>query len=192
MTGAERQTVRAEELLHGYPKTRPELPPEYQAIYDEQYISNREGRSLAARIAVYLEAWMHRQIARANGSFPLLELGAGTLNHVAYEPRAGAYDVVEPYELLYRGKPELNRIGNLYASIDEVPTEVRYERIVSVAVLEHVVDLPPLVAKCALLLAPRGRFLAGIPSEGDFSGISPGASAPAPPGACAPVSITGS
>lgn len=34
------------------------------------------------------------------------------------------------------------------------------------AVLEHVSNLPELVAQSSLLLAEGGRFLAGIPSEG--------------------------
>lgn len=159
-------SARAKELLRPYPKKRPALPAEYRALYDEQYVSNREGRTLAARITAHLESWMHKQIARAGPAFPMLEIGAGTLNHVAYEAAEGAYDVVEPYELLYRGKPELKRIRNLYGSIDEVPMAAQYERIISIAVLEHILDLPALVAKCALLLAPNGRFLAGIPSEG--------------------------
>ena len=158
--------MRSEEILRLYPKKRLPLPAEYQALYDEQYQSNREGRTLAARITLHLEAWMHRRIVQGHCTFPLLELGAGTLNHVAYEPGEGAYDVVEPYELLYRGKQETSRIRNIYASIDDVPLDARYERIVSIAVLEHVLDLPSLVARCALLLAPDGRFLAGIPSEG--------------------------
>lgn len=166
MTAVGENSARAKEILRPYPKKRPALPPEYQAIYDDQYVSNREGRTLAARITAGLESWMHRRIARGRCSFPLLEIGAGTLNHVAYEAAEGAYDAVEPYELLYRGKPELARIRHLYGSIEDVPMGAQYERIISVAVLEHILDLPTLVAKCALLLAPNGRFLAGIPSEG--------------------------
>ncbi len=55
-----------------------------------------------------------------------------------------------------------------YADIADVPRENRYDRIISIATLEHVLDLPRLVAQAAALLKPNGTFAAGIPSEGGF------------------------
>ena len=43
---------------------------------------------------------------------------------------------------------------------------MRYDIILSVAVLEHLTDLPRTVARCGLLLAQGGEFRAGVPTEG--------------------------
>jgi hypothetical protein len=40
-----------------------------------------------------------------------------------------------------------------------------YDRITSVAVFEHIVDLPVVVAHAALLLAPEGHLRTAIPNE---------------------------
>ena len=64
------------------------------------------------------------------------------------------------------GSPRLGRVRNRYASIAEIDPDTRYERIVSVAVLEHMEDLPGDVARAGLLLTEGGIFQAGIPAEG--------------------------
>ena len=55
---------------------------------------------------------------------------------------------------------------NVFADIQEAPETARYARITSVAVLEHIEDLPATLARSALLLDEDGVFLAAIPSEG--------------------------
>src|SRR5436190_17070369 len=86
-------------LLARFPKSRPELPEAYRAIYAEHYRSNREGLSLASSMAQKLESWMHRRVARDVASGDMrrrtLEIGAGALNHLSYEPPSATYDVVE-------------------------------------------------------------------------------------------------
>ena len=109
---------------------------------------------------------MHHRVASSDAGSTLLEIGAGTLNHRRFEERASAYDIVEPCSALYAGSPEIARVDHIYASIHDVPAVTRYDRIVSVAVLEHVEDLPDLIAACALRLADGGVFQAGIPAEG--------------------------
>ena len=54
----------------------------------------------------------------------------------------------------------------MYRDIEEVSDGDRFDRIFSVAVLEHVLDLPLLIARSAILLAEGGIFQAGIPAEG--------------------------
>ena len=49
-----------------------------------------------------------------------------------------------------------------------MPEGSRYDRVISVAVLEHLEKLPEQVARCGLALAEGGVFQAGIPSEGGF------------------------
>ncbi len=154
-------------LLARYPKTRPPLPAAYAAVYEREYKMNREGGSFVTRISSGLESWMHRRVA-AGPAGDVLELGAGTLNQLPYEPENAAYDVVEPFTALYAQSPHRGRVRKVYADIGEVPADHRYARITSVAVLEHLDDLPAIVARAALLLADGGVFQAGIPSEGGF------------------------
>ena len=112
---------------------------------------------------------MHKQVARES-LFPLLELGAGTLNHVPYEPLKGAYDAVEPFEKLYQDRTNrLDRIRELYQTIDNVPEGKAYRRVISIAVLEHLEALPEIVASCATRMTADGVFLAGIPTEGGLT-----------------------
>jgi len=154
-------------VLARYPKPRPVLPQAYQRIYEREYKMNREGGSFITGISSGLEAWMHRQVADAPAD-DVLEIGAGTLNQLQYEAPQKRYDVVEPFSALYKDSPALFKIGNVYADIADIPEGQTYGRITSVAVLEHLDDLPGVVARSALLLRDDGVFQAGIPSEGGF------------------------
>jgi len=156
-------------LLSRFPKARPPLPPRLQEIYAAQYKENREGESTAASLAQKLEQWMHRQVAAdvADGrAAATLELGAGTLNQLPFEPASAPYDIVEPFSDLFAGSPRLARVRDIFADIGEVPADRRYDRITSVAALEHICDLPVVMARAARRLNPGGVFRAAIPSEG--------------------------
>ncbi len=157
-------------LLNSYPRKRPPLPPAHQAIYVKHLRDNRLGSRPLQSLVLRLESWMHRQIAARQppSRNSILEIGAGTLNHVPYESHGESYDVVEPFRELYEDSPWRNRVSAIYAGIREVPGENRYDRILSVATLEHLTDLPEVVARSALLLTPGGIFQAGIPTEGGF------------------------
>ena len=158
-------------LLARFPKTRPELPPELQAIYTRQYIENRAGATPAASLSQRLERWLHRQVAadvKDGQPVATLELGAGTLNQLAFEPAGEAYDIVEPFEELYRDSPLRAGIRRVFADVSEVPADQAYQRITSVASLEHICDLPLVMARAARLLARGGTLRAAIPSEGGF------------------------
>lgn len=158
-----------EGLLGRFPKTRPELPPKLQDIYTRQYLENRSGATPAASLSQRLERWLHRQVAadvRDGAPRSTLELGAGTLNQLAFEPPSAAYDIVEPFEELYRDQPQRGRIRDVYADAAEVPAGRAYDRITSVAALEHICDLPRVLARAARHLKPGGGLRAAIPSEG--------------------------
>jgi len=154
-----------------FPKLRPPLPPEIAEIYAAHYRCNRLGGSPATSVSRRLEEWMHRRVAADVVAHPgrpaaTLEIGAGTLNQLPFEPEAGPYDVVEPFTELYAGSPLLPRVRRVYADVAEVPADARYDRITSVATFEHILNLPEVAARAALLLAPGGSLRAGIPSEG--------------------------
>lgn len=155
-----------EELINSYPRQRPPLTPAHQRIYESEYKKNRQGVTGASAVSQWLEGWMHKKVA-SRSSETILELGAGTLNHVPYE-KSSCYDIVEPFRTLYADSPYLGRIRNVYDSIHAVPDSRTYPRIISVAVLEHIQDLPDVLTKAHALLEDGGVFQAGIPCEGAF------------------------
>ncbi|MCR5876514.1 class I SAM-dependent methyltransferase [Phenylobacterium sp. J426] len=155
--------------LARFPKTRPPLPPKIAEIYARQYAENRAGETTAASLSQRLEQWMHRQVAAdASPAKATLELGAGNLNQLPFEPEGGIYDIVEPFAELFEDSPRLARVRKVYADVAEVPGDARYDRITSVACLEHITDLPVALARSARLLASGGSFRAAIPAEGGF------------------------
>jgi hypothetical protein len=160
---------RLEALLARYPKKRPPLPAAIEAIYARQYKENRSGETRAASLSQRLESWMHRQVAAdvaGGAAYATLEIGAGTLNQLRYEPFTAPYDIVEPFGELFADSPERGRVRHAYDDIAEAPHEAAYRRITSVAALEHICDLPLVLARSAQLLTPDGGFRAAIPAEG--------------------------
>jgi len=161
--------VATDHLFRAFPKERHPLSPEFAAIYLQHYRNSREGNSKVLSLAKWAESWMHRRLAADVVTGPpkaTLELGAGTLNQIPYEPQSNPYDIVEPFRELFESSPHLHRIRNVYNDIKEVPATAKYDRIISVAVLEHICNLPEVVAQSGLLLNEGGQFRAGIPSEG--------------------------
>ena len=160
-------------VFDAFPKIRPPLPPEITKIFAEHYKENREGRTAASSMAQRMESWLHRQVARDVSSpeaaaKATLELGAGTLNQLRYETLVRCYDIVEPFTELYANSPNLGRVRNIYQDISEVPGNSRYDRITSVATLEHICNLPEVIGRCGLLLAEDGVLRASVPSEGTW------------------------
>jgi hypothetical protein len=161
--------VEIDSVLKTYPRARTVLSPAHQAVYEEEYRRNRHGEGRLLAITSWMESWMHRGVARGRSEGErLLEIGAGTLNHVPYERNVSVYDAVEPWQSLWQDSPNRDAVQHLYADVAEVDYANRYDRIISIAVLEHLTDLPSTIARCGLLLAPGGSFRAGIPTEGGF------------------------
>ena len=161
--------MSAKSLFSTFPKERTPLSPEYAAIYLGHYRNSREGNSKVLSLAKRAESWMHRKVAedvKAGLRKATLELGAGTLNQLPYEPQSDPYDIVEPFHELYQPSPNLGRVRNIYNDIFDIPRAATYDRITSVAVLEHICNLPEVIAQSGLLLREGGSFRAGIPSEG--------------------------
>ena len=153
-------------VINSYPRTRPTLSPKHEDIYLEEYKLNREGGGLLYKLVRMLESWNHKIIARNTYGKRVLEIGAGTLNHLPYEPDVPGYDVVEPFEELWLDSQNLKLVSKIYADIKCIPPDINYDRILSIATLEHIVDLPTVIAKSGILMSEDGFFQAGIPSEG--------------------------
>ena len=158
-------------ILKSYPRNKIELPPEYEKRYFAEINNGRSGKTIFNRAVLLLESWMHRMIAKKNApGESLLEIGAGTLNHLKYEKNIGAYDVIEPFHYLANPQTQASfaLLRSFYQDIEEIDPAKKYNRIISVAVLEHLVNLPKIIAKSGLLLDEGGIFQAGIPCEGEF------------------------
>ncbi len=156
-------------ILSLYPKKRIELPEAYKAIYQQHYLSNRNGEYATTSISKKLEGWMHRQVARdlrPDSRVSTLEIGAGTLNQLPFEPVVGPYDIVEPFHALYQEAQGRTRLRNVFDDISEAKQSGPYDRITNIAVFEHIMDLPVVVAQAALLLNTHGSLRVAIPNEG--------------------------
>ena len=153
-------------LLKKFPKTRQVLSQKYKDIYNQHYISNREGSGFANLLSQKMEAWMHKKTSSINGK-NILELGAGNLNHIVYENDYNNYDIVEPFSDLYKDSPNLSSVRSIFNSLSEVHN--KYDKIVSIATLEHLVDLPKEIQLCKNLLKEEGIFQVAIPCEGELA-----------------------
>jgi Methyltransferase domain len=156
-------------MFENFPKTRSTLPPEFQAIYADQYKENRDGGSKASGVAQKLESWMHKKVAadvQSGAEKSTLEIGAGTLNQLPYEKNSKPYDIIEPFHSLFESSPIKTRIRNVFDDISEIPAENKYDRIISIAAFEHICNLPEVIARAGLLLNEGGNLRCGIPSEG--------------------------
>jgi|GEM_PF-260396 len=162
------ELARLGKILARFPKQRPELPQAHQDIFAEEYKANREGKNPAQSIAQRLEQWMHRKVARGANGANVLEIGAGTLNHLPFEAEFETYDIIEPFRFLFEDSPHLKVVSNVFDDISELPSDVAYDRIISIAVLEHLTHLPTVIAQSGLSLNKAGVFQAGIPCEGEF------------------------
>jgi hypothetical protein len=158
-----------QELLASYPRQRPRLPEEQARDFEQTYLNNREGKGFFNKLSQATEAWMHKEVGKT-GNGNILELGAGTLNHLQYENgnSGNAYDIVEPREFLYKSSNRIKDVSDIYSDITGINPENRYSKIISIATLEHVCDLPRLIAHSGMLLNADGLFCNAIPSEGSF------------------------
>lgn len=155
-------------ILDNFPKDKPALPKEYQNIFHDHYKNNRNSKDFVGKMAHRLEKWMHIRVAedtkKGSRLYSTLEVGAGNLNHLPYEDLSRPYDVVEPYRSLYKESSEKIKIRSFYDDISEVNN--KYDRIISIATFEHLINLPFVSSRCGLLLKPGGVLRAAIPAEG--------------------------
>jgi Methyltransferase domain len=160
---------KAVNILSKFPKIRIDLPADYQKIYAQHYLINREGKSKTTSLSKKLEHWLHKQVAKdvknKSSEYSTLEIGAGTLNQLDFEKSNDHYDIIEPFKELFEESSKLKQVRTVYNDIADVK-ELKYDRISSVAVFEHIMDLPYVVAKAALLLNDGGCLRTAIPNEG--------------------------
>ena len=69
---------------------------------------------------------------------------------------------------LYKNSSYLSHIRNIFQDISDINSAIKYDRIISIAVLEHIENLPLLIKKSIEHMNDGGIFACGIPSEGGF------------------------
>ena len=57
-------------------------------------------------------------------------------------------------------------VKKIFSSLEEISEDQKYEKIVTVATLEHLVDLPKEIKICKKLLKKKGKLEVAIPCEG--------------------------
>lgn len=153
-------------------KIPPKLPSNYQKIYKQFYLDYAGSKTFFRKLSAILESWYHKKIAHAH--YPLaniLEVGAGSLNHLCYElDQFTSYDVVEPKSYLIDNSPfeVRKRVNNIFTTVDHIPHATCYDTIISIATLEHIWDLDSHLFKLSQKLSSKGEFLVAIPAEGEF------------------------
>ena len=157
-----------DEVLNAFPKQRPILPDEYKAIYDKHFYENRNGLTSVTKASSQLEKWLHYKAAQTVTKGKTLEIGAGSLNQFDYEKKLGIYDIVEPYHLIYEHSKYIHLVDHFYDDISEIDKNNQYDRIISIATFEHILNLPEVVYSSAQLLTPDGVLAVSIPNEGRF------------------------
>ncbi len=152
-----------------FPKSRPKLSEEYLKVYEEHYKDNRDGKGLTNFLSSYMESWAHKIVSKKKFKRnKILEIGAGTLNHLKYEKNIISYDVVEPFKNLFINNQEKNKVNKFYDSIFQIKN-MKYDRIISIMTFEHLENLPKVIEKCHELLKKDGIMQIAIPCEGEFA-----------------------
>ena len=156
-------------LKKKYPKYRRPLSKEYLKVYEEHYKNNRDGKGLTNFLSSYMESWAHKIVSKTKfKSDKILEIGAGTLNHLKYEKNISSYDIVEPFKNLFINSDEKKYVNRIYDSIFQIKNN-KYDRIISIMTFEHLENLPEIVKKCHALLDKDGVMQIAIPCEGEFA-----------------------
>ena len=154
------KNISIEKLLKKFPKKRGSLSPGLKKQFDKHYKDNRENT-----VSQLFESWGHRTIK--GGKKNILELGAGTLNHLKYikDIENKFYDIIEPKKFLYKHKKETTKVRKAFKKLSDTSANF-YDQIISIMVLEHLTHLPHILAISALKMKKGGSQSHSIPCQG--------------------------
>ena len=156
--------ITLKKIIKKYPKKRINLSPNIKKIFDYEYKKNRQNFLSQAS-----ESWLHFSIKGrlSNLNNSTLEVGAGTLNHLKYESNKNLnnYSIIEPKKFLLKKSKLKKSIKHIYSNFKKLPKN-GFNRIISCAVLEHLVDLPFFLAKSGLAMKKGAYQSHSIPCEG--------------------------
>ena len=147
------------------------LPEKYKQIYEKWYIDYSQANTFFRKLSLLVEKWYHLKAYKAKTDpHSILEIGAGNLNHVRFEKNFKFYDVVEPKDYLIKASDPVirKRVRSIYKEIENIPEGLIYDKIISIAVLEHIENLDITLKKISERLTDNGKFIVEIPAEGEF------------------------
>ena len=147
------------------------LPKKYEKIYREFYLDYSNANNFFRKLSLLIERWYHLQAYKGRPKAnSILEIGAGNLNHVKFEKSFIFYDVIEPKDYLVNSAEDKYKllIRNKFKDISEIPEIYSYDKIIAIAVIEHIQDLSTLLNEVSKRLNSDGIFLIEIPAEGEF------------------------
>ena len=80
------------------------------------------------------------------------------------------YDVVEPQLYLLESSSPADQafVANKFQSLEFLPAYYMYDKIISIACLEHVLNLEEHIYQVKSHLSSDGKFVVAIPAEGEF------------------------
>ena len=149
-----------QKILKLFPKERPPLPKKIKKIFNKVYKENRKNSLIS-----FAERWMHESIYGLNSIKNTLEIGAGTLNHLKFEKIKKNYDIIEPKKYLYKKTIQEKKIRKILPNLKACKKNY-YDRIISIAVLEHMTELPNFLAESSFNIKNNGYHSHSIPCEG--------------------------
>ena len=150
-------------ILEKFPKIRKPLSKKVKKIFNKEYLKNR--KNILSQIS---ESWMHLSIKGRNSKKKIstLEIGAGNLNHLKYEGSNNLlhYSIIEPKKFLLK-KNKYLKILKIYKDLDQIKKK-SFDRIISIAVLEHLTNLPKYLVLSSECLKNNGYQSHSVPCEG--------------------------
>lgn len=158
---------KIENILSNFPKIRTGLSPEYRKIYEVEYKENRDGIGIIGNLKAKLENWMHFKVSKLKKEI-ILEVGAGTLNHIQFENDYLVYDIIEPMLFLYENADSRKLVNNFYKTSEELKDDELYTNIISIAVFEHMTELPLELIRLSKHMKNSAVMQVAIPTEGSF------------------------
>jgi hypothetical protein len=113
-----------ERIFARFPKIQPPLPKEYKEIYLQNFLAQRTGGEFSSENRYPSREWNHQRVVReGRPGGRILEIGAGTINHLPLEKDFESYDIVEPMEEPYQNSDNLEKVRAIYPDISAVPAD---------------------------------------------------------------------
>ena len=146
------------------------LPTKFRRIYKKNYVEYASKGSLFRKFISFFENWYHQQAGNIiPNAESILDVGAGSLYHVDFERGYKIYDIVEPKEYLLKYcSKNLKKINEKYRDLEEIPMNKKYDKILSIMVLENVIDLDNHLKIISNRLKKYGLLVVEIPAQNDL------------------------
>ena len=162
--------MKINDLIKTYPRKRKKLNAEYNKIYKKFYNNHLNKKNIISFIIKNAEKLFHKLTYEAKPkNINILELGAGNLDHVKYE-NFFRYDVVEPEKRYYiKNKKALKKVNKIYRSIFSIPNNKSYDKIIAIATLDVIDNLPKFLSKIGVLMNKNSILCVGNSTIGSLS-----------------------